>query len=430
MNAPPRQRRVVITGMGAITCAGLNKEDLWASLLSGKTGIGPLKRFAPVSCRARCAGEINNFDPARELAGRRCKRMDRHTQLALACALHACADAGLSAQPPPSPNPRWGASLGTALGGIADAEQQHAIFLREGLRGISACLAIQIYGGASSSNLSIELGLRGPCFTSSNSCASGAIAIGEAFRYIRDGYADLMVAGGAEAPLQPLTFGAFDLIHTMSSNPDPQNACRPFDAQRDGFVMAEGAAMLILESEEHALSRGVQPCAELAGYSLNSDAHHMTASLPGGEAAARCMTQALQDAGLTPREVDYVNAHASSTPMNDRNETRAIKRAFGNHASRLAISGTKACYGHPLGASGAIETVLCAMAIRHQCLPPTLNLLHPDPDCDLDYVPLTPRSAPIRSILSNSFGFGGVNACLVLKKTGRIHPPSFQTHAT
>lgn len=413
MSFSSRQRRVLITGLGAITCIGSGKENLWKGILAEKSGFRKLERLNLPDCKAQVAGEIRDFQPLDHFPAKRLKRLDRHSQMALVCARMAFLDAGLSHEPGVR-RPRWGASLGTALGGISDAEHQHDLFIKRGPAAINPLLALLIFGGASSSNISIEFGLTGPCFTSSNSCSSGNMALGDAFHAIRNGHADLMFAGASEAPLCPLTFTAFDLIHTMSRIPDPDQACCPFDLRRDGFVMSEGAGILILESEEHALARGARIYGEILGYSTHCDAFHMTSSLESGECAARCMRDALNDAGLSPEQIDYINAHASSTPMNDRNETTAIKLAFGDHAKKVAISGTKAYHGHPLGAAAAIEAVLSTLALENQYIPPTLNLTQPDPSCDLDYTPLHGRKAPLRAILSNSFGFGGVNASLVL----------------
>lgn len=403
----------MVTGLGVLTCIGQGKEAFWQGILAEKTGLRRIQRFDTAPYRAKVGGEIRDFRPQDHFDARQLKRLDRHTQMALVCARLAMADAGLEVERGVR-HPRWGASLGTALGGIAEAEAEHTAFLRDGMRSVNPMLAIQIFGGSSSSQISIEFGLTGPCFTSSNSCASGTMAIGEAYRSVREGETDLMLAGGAEAPLCPLTFGAFDRIHCMSAREDPSAACCPFDRRRDGFVMAEGAALLVLESAEHAQARNAFVYGELRGYARNSDAYHMTASLPDGECAARCMRDALADAGLDPFEVDYINAHASSTPINDRNETLAIKRVLGEHARQVAISGTKGFYGHPLGATGAIEAVVSALALRHQHIPPTLHLQERDPDCDLDYVPVTGRDGAVKVAMSNSFGFGGANASIVL----------------
>ncbi len=415
MAAPPpiSRRRVVVTGLGAVTCVGLGAEALWIAAREGRGGIGRLTRFDASDCRARCAGEVRDFDPASVFQPKRLRRTDRHTQLAVAAAKMAMEDAGLTFKEGKR-HDRRGVVLGTALAGISDAEGDHARFAEGGARAVNPMLALMIFGGAGSSNISIELGLGGPCAASSNSCASGNLALGEAARMVRDGTADVMLAGGSEAPLCPLTFSAFDLIHTMSRIADPARACCPFSAGRDGFVMAEGSAILVLEAEEHARQRGARVYAEFLGAASNSDAWHMAASLPSGEQAAACMLAALADAGAAPASVDYVNAHASSTPINDRNETVALKRAFGEHARRLAISGTKPIHGHALGAVAAMEAVICARAIHEGFIPPTANLDAPDPECDLDYVPLKGRPFPLGVVLSNAFGFGGVNASIVL----------------
>ena len=415
MAAPPpiSRRRVVVTGLGAVTCVGLGAEALWIAAREGRGGVGRLTRFDASDCRARCAGEVRDFDPASYFQPKRLRRTDRHTQFAVAAAKMAMEDAGLTFKEGKR-HDRRGVVLGTALAGISDAEGDHARFAEGGARAINPMLALMIFGGAGSSNISIELGLGGPCAASSNSCASGNLALGEAARLVRDGTADVMLAGGSEAPLCPLTFSAFDLIHTMSRIADPARACCPFSAGRDGFVMAEGSAILVLEAEEHARQRGARVYAEFLGAASNSDAWHMAASLPSGEQAAACMLAALADAGAAPASVDYVNAHASSTPINDRNETIALKRAFGEHACRLAISGTKPIHGHALGAVAAMEAVICARAIHEGFIPPTVNLDASDPECDLDYVPLKGRPFPLGVVLSNAFGFGGVNASIVL----------------
>jgi 3-oxoacyl-[acyl-carrier-protein] synthase II len=309
--------------------------------------------------------------------------------------------------------------MGSALGGVAYAEEQLALFLREGLRSVDAMLALTVFGGASSCNIAIEFGVSGPNSTNAMSCASGTIAIGEAFRQVRDGYADVMIAGGAEAPLSTLCFGAFSLIRAMSTrNSDPMTASRPFDRDRDGFVMGEGAAVLILEERERALARGAPMYAELLGFGMTNDAHHMTAPLPSGRQAARAMQLALRDAHMTASEVSYVNAHGSSTPLNDPTETAAIKATLGEHAYRVPVSGTKGYYGHALGASGAIEAAICALTLQREWLPPTINHRAPDDACDLDYVPSTGRDHRVDVALSNSFGFGGINASLVM---ARVH---------
>jgi len=312
---------------------------------------------------------------------------------------------------------RVGANMGTALGGISYAEGQLAVYLTQGLRAVDATLALAVFGGAASCNIAIELGVMGPNSTNAMSCASGAMAIGDAFRQIRDGYADVMIAGGAEAPLAPLCFGAFALIRAMSTrNEAPEMASRPFDKDRDGFVMGEGAAVLILEEYGRAKSRGAKIYAEVAGYGTTNDAHHMTAPRPDGSQAARSMRLALDDANVSAGEIGYVNTHGSSTPLNDSTETMAIKQVLGDQAYRIPMSGTKGYYGHALGASGAIETAICALAIEREWLPPTVNLQVADKACDLNFLPGTGRKERVEHMLTNSFGFGGINAALVLRR--------------
>jgi 3-oxoacyl-[acyl-carrier-protein] synthase II len=308
-----------------------------------------------------------------------------------------------------------GCYLGTALGGVAFGERQHHAYLTQGVAGVNPSLALSVFGGAGPTNVAIELGMHGPSLANSNSCASGAIAIGEAFRLIRDGHVPLMLAGGVETPLAPLTFGSFSLIKAMSTaDVDPRLASRPFDAGRDGFVMGEGAAMLVLETLEHAEARGANVYAEIRGYGMTNDAHHMLAPLPSGAQAARAISLALADAEVAPDEVEYVNAHASATPIGDRAEARAIVCALGEHATRVPVSGTKGLYGHPLGASGAIETAISALAISRGCLPGTANLVQADDDNPLNLIGPCGLQRQPRVVVTNSFGFGGINAALVL----------------
>ncbi len=307
--------------------------------------------------------------------------------------------------------------MGTALGGVSYAESQLAVYLQQGIRAVDATLALTVFGGAASCNIAIELGVMGPNSTNAMSCASGTIAIGDAFRQIRDGYADVMIAGGAEAPLAPLCFGAFALIRAMSTrNEEPESASRPFDKDRDGFVMGEGAAVVILEEYERAKARGARIYGEIAGYGITNDAHHMTAPRPDGSQAARAMRLALEDADVSADEIGYVNTHGSSTPLNDTTETMAIKQVLGDRAYRVPMSGTKGYYGHALGASGAIETAICALALEQEWLPPTVNLQVADKACDLNFLPKTGRNERVEHLLTNSFGFGGINAALVLRR--------------
>ncbi len=406
------RRRAVITGIGPITCVGIGRSALWQGLLAERSGIGALTRFDRSMFNAPCAGEIPDFDGAAFFSPQRLKRLDRYAQFAVASAHLAIRDAGLEWSVD-SPSPRAGVSFGTALGGVSNAENQYAPFLEKGPRGVNQLLALQVFGGSAHSNIAIEFGFQGVGTTNSNSCASGPIAIGEALRYIRDGMADVIIAGAAEAPLSPLTFGAFAMIKTMSRQ-EPPTACRPFDAQRDGFVMGEGAASLVIEEYEHASRRGARIYAEVLGYSLSNDAWHMTSPNPTCQPAIRTIRGALDDARLDPGDIDAINAHASSTRLNDSNEALCIHSVFGERARRIPVSGTKAYTAHPLGATGAIEAVICCLALENSWVPPTLHYEHPDPACDLDVVPNHGRELPVRRILSNSFGFGGINACIVL----------------
>ncbi len=411
------RRRAVITGLGPITCIGTGREEFWRGLQAEKSGIRKITAFDTTPFHAHCGGEITDWVPEDHFPPHRLKRLDRYAQFAVASARMALDDAGLPYSRE-TPQDRVGVSFGTALGGIANAEGQHAHFLKKGTRGVNQTLALQVFGGSAHSNIAIEFGFRGVGTTNSNSCASGTVAVGEALRYIRDDFADVIVAGGSEAPLSPLTFGAFAIIKTMSQyTGDPAQACRPFDLARDGFVMGEGAASLVIEELEHAQRRGAHIYAEVLGYSLNNDAFHMTSPLPGGESCIRAIHDALADARLAPEQIDYVNGHASSTQLNDSTETLALKQVFGAHAEKLAVSGTKAFTAHPLGATGAIEAAICALALKHGWIPPTLNYENPDPACDLDVVPNHGRAAELNYILSNSFGFGGINSCIVL---GRV----------
>ncbi len=406
------KRQVVVTGIGAVTPIGCGSAGLYEGLRRERSAIDRITRFDPTPFSCTIAGEVREFDPAAYIDPKRLRRLDRYSQFALACARIALDDARLDLTG--ENTEAIGCFVGSALGGAAFAEEQHTVFMTQGIHRVKPTLALSVFCGAASCNIAIEHDLRGPSSANSDSCASGTIAIGEAFRTIRDGYAEVMLAGGVEAPLTPLIFGAFAVIRAMSTrNDDPTHACRPFDKERDGFVMAEGAGLLVLEEREHALRRGAPTYGTVLGYGTSNDAHHMTAPLPSGAQAARAMRCALDEAQVAAKDVDYINAHASSTPLNDLTETLAIKQIFGEHAYRVPISGTKAMHGHPLGAAGAIEAAICMLALRHAYLPPTLNLEAPDPACDLDYIPGTGREVAVRYVLSNSFGFGGINASLV-----------------
>jgi 3-oxoacyl-[acyl-carrier-protein] synthase II len=408
------RRRVVVTGIGAITPIGITGQTLWEGVRAERSAVRSLTRFDPSIFRSHNAAEVNDFVPADHLEAKRAKRLDRFGQFSVVAARQALEDANIDLAS--EDRDRVGAMMGSALGGVAYAEDQLGLFLTQGLRAVEPMLALTVFGGASSCNIAIELGVRGPNSTNSMSCASGTIAVGEAFRQIRDGYADVMVSGGAEAPLSPLCYGAFALIRAMSTrNDDPASASRPFDRDRDGFVMGEGSAVLVLEERTRAIARGAPIYAEVLGYGLTNDAYHMTAPLPDGSQAARSISLALDDAHIPPHDVTYVNAHGSSTPLNDPTETLAIKRVFGDHAYRMPVSSTKGYYGHALGASGAIEAAICALALRNRWVPPTVNLETPDEACDLDYVPSAGRPADLDVVVSNSFGFGGINAAIVMR---------------
>jgi 3-oxoacyl-[acyl-carrier-protein] synthase II len=409
------ERRVVITGIGAVTPIGLGVDGLWAGLQRRTSAVRCITRFDPSVFKSRIAGEVDGFHPTDHIEERRARRLDRFSQFSIAATRMALGDAELDlAREDPD---RVGAMMGTALGGVAHGERQYHNFLTGGPRAVDPALALTVFAGAASCNIAIEFGCTGPNSTNGMSCASGAIAIGDGFRAIGRGEADVMITGGAEAPLAPLCFGAFAIIRAMSTrNEDPAHASRPFDAGRDGFVMAEGAAVLLLEERSRALARGAPVYAEVCGYGLTNDAHHMTAPRPDGRQAARAMSIALAEARVAPAEVGYINAHGSSTPLNDPTETSSIKQVFGDHAYRVAMSGTKGYYGHALGASGAIEAAICALASRHGWLPPTVNLESPDPACDLDHVRGEGRRAEPAVMLSNSFGFGGINAALVFRR--------------
>lgn len=428
-----RRPRAVITGLGLVTPIGIGHAEFWDGVRTGRQGVREVTRFDASGFRTRIAGEVDRFDPTDHVEARRPARLDRFAQFSLAATRLALDDASLAIGNGPGPNGQHGGNgaggrattvhpekvavaVGSALGGVPGAEEDHAAYLRDGIRAVSPHLALRVFAGAGACNIAIHFGSRGPAIGNSNSCASGAIAIGEGLQLIRDGKADVVIAGGVETPLAPLTFGAFTLIHAMSThNEAPAEASRPFDAARDGFVMAEGAAILILERLDHAVARGARIYAEIAGFATTNDAYHMTAPHPAGREAARAMRLALEDAGLVSDEIELVNAHGSSTPLNDRIETRAIKEVFGERARRVPVSGTKGMHAHALGASGAMEAAIAALSIAKGYVPSTANLRNPDPECDLDYVPGVGRETAVHTVLSNSFGFGGSNACLVLR---------------
>ena len=402
-----------MTGIGAVTPIGQGADGLWAGVLAGRSAVRAITRFDASPFSSRIAAEVPDFDAAAWFDPKAQRRLDRCSQFAVAASMMAIADSSIDLES--EDRSRIGVCIGSALGGAAYAEEQHRRYLEAGDRAVEPNLALQMFVGAGTCATAIHLGLTGYSTSNADSCASGTVAIGNAFRAIQRGDANAILAGGSEAPLAPLCFGAFARIRALSTrNDEPERACRPFDLHRDGFVMGEGAAVLLLEEWSHALRRGASPYAELRGFGLTNDAHDMTAPRPDAELASRCIRLALDDACLPPDAIDYVNAHGSSTRLNDCTETLALKRALGPHAYRIAVSGTKAMHGHALGATGAIEAAICCLAIRNGFIPPTVNLDEPDPDCDLDCMPRTGRDARLGAVLSNSFGFGGINASLVL----------------
>ncbi|NLM51360.1 MAG: beta-ketoacyl-ACP synthase II [Firmicutes bacterium] len=409
------KRRVVITGLGAITPIGIGKTEFWQGLIAGKNGIDRVQSFDVSEFPTQIGAEVKNFDPAMFFDKKESRRMDRFGQFALAAAKLAVEDAELDVKK--IDKTRAGVSVGSGIGGIQTIQEQIEVLKTKGPRRVSPFLVPMLIANIASGYISIEFGFQGPNATIVTACATGTHSIGEAFNMIRAGMADVMVAGGAEAAFVPIAFAGFCSMRAMSTrNDDPARASRPFDAQRDGFVMGEGAGVVILEELGHALKRGARIYAEVAGYGLSGDAYHITAPDPEGKGAALCMSMALQDAQMTPEEVDYINAHGTSTPLNDKIETMAIKQVFGEHAYKLAISSTKSMIGHLLGAAGSVEAIACALTLAHQVIPPTINYENPDPECDLNYVPNKAQKRKIKVALSNSFGFGGTNATLILKQ--------------
>jgi 3-oxoacyl-[acyl-carrier-protein] synthase II len=413
------RRRVWITGIGVITAIGTGVDAFRAGMRAGRSPIKRIDRFDPSAFRSQVAAQVDDFDPLAFMPPKTARQLDRFSQFGLVAGQLALEDARLRPGEGGAPSPgRIGIYLGSALGGIVYAEHQHEVYLERGIRAVAPNLALAVFGGAAPANLGIALDVRGPILSTANSCASGAVALGEALNAIRDGEIDAAVAGGAEVPLSSLAFGAFDIIRALSDrhNDDPAHACRPFDAERDGFVMGEGAALLVLEAEEVARARGAEPYAELMGYGATSDAHHMVQPRADGSEAGRAATIALADASVRPDAIDWVSAHASSTPLGDIAEARAIRLALGERAGSVPVSGTKALYGHPLGASGAIEAAIGALAIRDGWVPASVNLVAPE----AAVAELLPgllhegRRGEYRRILSTSFGFGGLNAAVVL----------------
>ena len=408
-------RRVVVTGVGAVTPVGNTAEEFWAALIQGKSGIGPVTRFDASSLPTRIAGELKGFDPLRYIDKKDDRKLDPFLKYAIACAAMAVEDAGLNVER--VDRTRFGVLVGSGIGGITTLLETHKVLLEKGPDRVSPFFIPMLIINMASGLISMRFGARGPNSSVVTACATGNHAIGDAMRIIQRNDADVMIAGGSEAIILPLTFAGFCQMKAMSTrNDDPGRASRPFDATRDGFVCGEGGGLLVLESLDHALARDARIYAEVVGYGMTGDAHHMTAPDPDADGAARAMSLALRDAGVEPTSVGYINAHGTSTLYNDKSETMAIKRVFGDHARKLAVSSTKSMTGHLLGAAGGIEAIATAFAIHHGILPPTINYETPDPDCDLDYVPNQARKQDVEIALSNAFGFGGTNATLVLRK--------------
>jgi len=411
------RRRVVITGLGCVTALGDSADALFAALCAGKSGISDIESFDVSAFSVRFGGEVKNFDPTKHIEQRQAKRMDRFTQFAVVAACHAVDDSGLDFSK--EDLFRSGVIVGTGIGGIKEIEQQHLRLLDKGPGKLSPFCVPRLMANAAGGNIAIRYGLRGPNFCVSSACASGTHAIGEAFCNIIAGRSDVVITGGSEAALTPVGLASFCAAKSLSTrNDNPATASRPFDKDRDGFVLSEGAAVLVLEELDHAKKRGAHIYAELLGYSATDDGYHITAPLPDGAGAATAMQLALADAGVEKEKVDYINAHGTGTVLNDIAETSAIRAVFGDHAYKLLISSTKSCLGHLLGASGAVELIVCIKAIEESVIPPTVNLENPDERCDLkmDFVPLQARKAAVSVAMSNSFGFGGHNACLVVGK--------------
>ncbi len=409
------KRRVVITGLGLATPLGVGLDNVWERIVAGESGVGPITRFDASAHDTRIAAEVRDFRPEDFISGKELRRMDLFIQYALAATKVAVQDAGLDLAKEDAE--RVGVIVGTGLGGLPTLEKYHSILLEKGPGRISPFFIPMLIANEAPGNIAIQYGIKGPNLSIVTACATGAHSIGDACRVIQYGDADVMVAGGTEANLTPLTVGGFNALKALSLRNDaPEKASRPFDKERDGFVIGEGAGIVIMEDLEHARARGARIYGEVAGYGYNGDAYHITAPCPDGDGAMRCMRMALRDAGIGPDAVDYINAHGTSTDLNDLSETRAIKQVFGEKAYKIPISSTKSMIGHLLGAAGAVEAIFTLLSIRDQVCPPTINYEHPDPECDLDYVPNTARKHKIDIAISNSFGFGGTNAVLAFKR--------------
>jgi 3-oxoacyl-[acyl-carrier-protein] synthase II len=408
-------RRVVVSGIGLITPVGNNLEETWKAIVSGESGIGDITRFDVSDYSARFGAEVKDFDPEKYLVKKDIRRMDLFLQYAVAASSMAVEDSGIKSDGIDSE--RFGVIIGSGIGGISTVEQQHSRLLEGGPGRISPFFVPMMISNIASGQVSMRFGAKGPNYSTVSACASGLHAIGDAFRWIKYGDADVIIAGGAEAAITPMALGGFCSMKALSTrNDDPAHACRPFDKNRDGFVLGEGAGIVILEEMNHALKRGAKIVAEIVGYGMTADAYHITAPSPEGEGAVRAMRMSLKEGNIAPEKVDYINAHGTSTELNDKYETIAIKTVFDKYAYDLMISSSKSMTGHLLGAAGGIELAITALAIQNGCAPPTINYETPDPECDLDYVPNKARDADIEYAITNSFGFGGQNACLALKK--------------
>jgi len=408
-------RRVVATGLGTVSPVGIGKDDFWRALVAGESGIGKITAFDARDFASQIAGEVKDFDIADFIDNREARRMDRFSQLAIAASKLALEDSGLKIDS--SNAERVGVIIGSGIGGLSTLEAQHEILLSKGPRRVSPFLVPMMICNMAAGQVSIAVGAKGPNSCTVTACASGGHAIGDAFELVRRGAADACVCGGSEACVTPIAVAGFSSMRALSTrNDEPQKASRPFDAKRDGFVIGEGAGIIILELLENALARGAHIYGEIVGYGMTGDAYHITAPSPEGEGAARAMEAALQEAQISPAEVDYINAHGTSTPYNDEFETMAIKKVFGEHAYRLAISSTKSETGHLLGAAGGIEMIACALVLETSSIPPTINYEFPDPQCDLNYVPNIFLKKNVKTAMSNSLGFGGHNVSLVIKK--------------
>jgi 3-oxoacyl-[acyl-carrier-protein] synthase II len=408
------KQRVVVTGMGVMTSLGSDLDQFWGNLMDGKSGVSHIEAFDVSEYPTQIAAEIKNFNPEDYMDKKEARRMDRFVQFAVAASLAAIKDAKLEIGVNVDAE-RTGVMIGSGIGGLGTWEDQHNILLEKGPKRVSPFFIPMMIANMASGQVSMATGAKGPNSTAVTACATGTHSIGDSYKMIQRGDADVMICGGAEATIRPTGMAGFCSMRAMSvRNDEPEKASRPFDIDRDGFVMGEGSGVLVLESLDSAQKRGARIYAEVVGYGMSGDAHHMTEPDPDG--AARCMTRALRDGGIEPADIDYINAHGTSTPIGDKSETTAIKRAFGDHAYKLAVSSTKSMTGHLLGAAGGVEAVILGLTIVNGIIPPTINLDNQDPECDLDYVPNKPRKADVRVGLSNSFGFGGHNATIVMKK--------------